>query len=98
MQKKDAQTIRKEFEVRQTRQILAIAAALFLVLLCAVLHKRPILFLHFSKGTLFAMQITVIVSFLAFSAFNWRCPACGHSLGSDIFRSTCRKCGVILKK
>jgi hypothetical protein len=49
MQTKNQKTIAQEFEIRQTRQIIAIAIALFCVLLCAVLYKKPILF-EFSKS------------------------------------------------
>jgi hypothetical protein len=96
MQKKDAQSIIKEFEIRQTRQIIAIAIALFCVLLCAVLYKKPIFF-EFSKSVLVGSQIVIIAGFFGFSVINWRCPACGKSLGSDIHKRGCKKCGVRLK-
>ncbi len=93
-EKKDRDRIRREFRTRQTRQIIAIAAALFLVLLSAVIHKRPGLFGEFPKGVLFGAQVAVIAAFLGFSAFNWRCPACGRFLDSDIHRRVCNKCGA----
>jgi hypothetical protein len=96
IQKKDDQHIRHHFHIRQNRQILAIAIALFLVLLAAVLYKRP-LFVEWSKGTLFGMQVITIAAFLGFTAINWRCPACGKSLGSNINRRVCGKCGARLR-
>lgn len=82
--------------MRQSRQIIVITIALFLVLLSAVLYKRP-LFGGLSKGMLFGMQIAAIAAFLGFTAFNWRCPSCGKSLGSDINRRVCGKCGARLR-
>ena len=93
--KKDPTLITREFRARQTRQIIAIAAALFLVMLSAVLYKRPVL-VELSKSILFGGQIAVITAFLAFSAFNWRCPACGNFLGGDIHRRKCNKCRAVL--
>jgi hypothetical protein len=97
MEKRDPNETAREFNRRQSRQIIAIALALFAVLLFAVLYKRPVLFVDLSKATLFGAQIAAIVAFMGFSAFNWRCPACGRSLGSDIHRRVCKKCGARLK-
>jgi hypothetical protein len=96
MEKKDNQQIMQEFRARQSRQIIAIAIALFLILLCAVLYKRPILHAEFSKGMLFSIQIACIAVFIAFTSYNWRCPSCFSFLGSDIHRRGCKKCGMRL--
>ena len=88
--------MRREYRVRQTRQIIAIAAALFLVLLVAVVHRRPDLFGEHSRSLLFGLQALTIAAFIGFSAANWRCPSCQAFLGSDIHRSRCRKCGETL--
>ncbi len=96
-QKKDPATISRDFHVRQTRQILAIAAALFLVLLAAVVYKRPDLFGAFPKGALFGIQALLIAGFIGFSAVNWRCPSCGKFLGRDVHQDACRRCGVRLR-
>ena len=97
MQNKGQKRIQREFHVRQSRQIVAIAITLFLVALSAVLYKRPGVLGEFTKGTLFGAQIAGIALFIAFTAFNWRCPACNKNLGSDIHRRVCRKCGTRLK-
>ncbi len=94
---KEKSKVMEEFEVRQNRQILAIAVVMFLVLLCAVLYKRPTLLGVFSKSELFGAQIAIIALFMGFTAYNWRCPSCGKFLGSDIHRNTCRKCNTRLK-
>jgi hypothetical protein len=97
MESKDNKQIQRQFHLRQSRQLIAIAIALFLVLLSAVLYKRPVVFGEFSKATLFGAQVMSISAFLAFTALNWRCPSCGKSLGTDINRRVCKKCGARLR-
>lgn len=97
MEKRDAQTIMRAFTVRRTRQIIAIAAALFLVLLVAALYKRPDLLGAFSKDTLFSVQVLVILAFLNFTAFNWQCPSCKKYLGNDLHKRVCKRCGARLR-
>ena len=96
-QKKDTDQIFKEFLARQNRQFIAIAAALFAVLLCGVIYKRPDLFGEFSKSALFGAQIVVIASFMVFTSYNWTCPSCGKYMGADINKSVCKKCGTRLR-
>jgi hypothetical protein len=97
MQKKDSQQIMQEFHKRQTRQIIAIAIAMFVVLLCAVLYKRPGVLGEYSKAALFGVQIVSIASFMVFTSVNWRCPVCGKSLGTDINKRGCKKCKTRLR-
>jgi hypothetical protein len=97
MQKKTEQQIKQEFKIHQNRQIMAIAAALFLVMLGAVLYKRPDLLGAFSGQTLFMLQAVSIAVFLGFTVYNWRCPSCHKLLGSNIHRQRCKTCGVRLQ-
>lgn len=97
MRKKDENEIRREFKTRQTRQIVAIAAAMFLVLLSAVLAKRPDLLGPISGRTLFGLQAAAIAAFLGFTAYNWQCPSCGRHLGGNLHRMRCEKCGARLQ-
>jgi uncharacterized membrane protein len=94
---KDDQRIIRDYAVRRTRQIIAVAAAVLLLLLFALLHKRPDLFGEFSKQNLAIAQFLVILAFVNFTAFNWICPSCKKYLGSDINRSVCKKCGARLR-
>jgi hypothetical protein len=96
-QKRDPKKVVQDFHVRQTRQILSIAAALFLVLFVAVVHKRPDLFGEFPKSVLFGIQAVLIGAFIGFSAVNWRCPSCNKFLGNDVHQDACRRCGVRLR-
>jgi len=97
MEKRDTQTIKRAFAVRRTRQILAIAAAVLLVLLFAVLYKRPELLGPFSKDTLVALQILLILAFVNFTAYNWQCPSCRKYLGNDLNKRVCKQCGARLR-
>lgn len=95
--KKDHDPVKQEFHQRQTRQIIAIALAMFVVLLCAVLYKRPGVLGEYSKATLFGIQVLSIASFMGFTSYNWKCPACGKSLGTDINKRGCKKCKTRLR-
>jgi hypothetical protein len=97
MQKNDDQHITREFWQRQGRQILALAAALFLVILLAVVYKRHDLFGEYSKDTLVAAQLVVMSAFIGFTAINWRCPSCNKYLGKDINKRACRHCKTRLR-
>lgn len=97
MAKRDDNEIMREYRSRQSRQAIAIAVALFLVILGAVLYKRPDLFGEISRSALFGLQAITIAGFLGFTAANWRCPACGKHLGGDIYRTSCRKCKARLQ-
>ena len=97
MQRRDDDRRMREFGVRQSRQFLAIAITLVLLLFITLLYKRHDLFGELSKQTILAAQVTVIVAFVGFSAFNWRCPSCKKYLGTDISRRICRKCGTRLR-
>jgi hypothetical protein len=95
--KRDDREIQQEYRARQTRQIIAVTAAIFLVLLVAILYRRPDLLGAFSRRTLFGLQITTIASFVVYTAYNWRCPSCDKHLGSNIHRQRCGKCGARLQ-
>jgi DMSO reductase anchor subunit len=97
VQTRDEERVTKEFRKRQSRQIVAMAIVLFLVLLAAVVHKRPDIFGEISRPLLFAAQAVGIALFIGFTSMNWRCPACGKYLGGDIYRRFCRKCGARLQ-
>ena len=97
MKEKDYTQIRKEFRQRQSSQLLSIAVSLLLILLLALVQKRPDLFGELPKDTVSGLQIIVISAFIAFSVFNWRCPACKKYLGPDINRHLCKKCGTRLQ-
>ena len=87
----------RDFSVRRTRQIIAIATTVFLVLMLAVLYKRPDLIGNFSKVNIVITQALLILAFINFSAYNWVCPSCKKYLGSDMNRRVCKRCGARLR-
>ncbi len=97
MEQRDEQRVKQEFQARKTRQVIAVVAAIASMVLVAVLFRRTDLFGGFSKGTSVKVQILVILLFVNFTAFNWRCPSCRKFLGSDIGRQTCKNCGTRLR-
>ena len=97
MQNGNHKQITKDFRVRQGRQLFAMAIALLLLIVLVLLYKRSDLFGEISRYSIFAAQVVVISAFIGFSAVNWRCPACGKYLGTDINRRICRKCKTRLR-
>jgi hypothetical protein len=97
LQKRDDKQIMQDFQLRQSRQFLAIAVTMLLLLFLTLLYKRTDLFGEFSRDTIFAAQIVLITAFIGFSAFNWRCPSCKKYLGSNINKRICKKCGIRLQ-
>jgi glucan phosphoethanolaminetransferase (alkaline phosphatase superfamily) len=97
MHERDSKKIMRDFRLRLSRQFLAIATTLVLLLFLALLHKHPDLLGNFTKSTIFAAQIVLIAAFIGFSALNWRCPLCKKYLGKDISRRICRHCGTRLR-
>ena len=97
MQKNADKHVAREFLLRQGRQLLAIAIAVFLVLLMAVLYKRHDLTGTFSDSALVTAQLVVITAFIGFTAFNWRCPKCKKYLGPNISSRVCRHCRTRLR-
>ena len=95
---KDDKEMMQQFGVRQNRQSLAISVTLLLLLALTVVYKRGDLFGEFSKMSIVSAQIVTIAAFVAFSFFNWRCPACKKYLGRSYGMKNCPSCGVKLQK
>jgi hypothetical protein len=96
-QTRDPEQIMRAFRSLQSRQFVAIALTLFILLFLALLYTRSDLFGVFLKNTIFGAQIMIIASFIAFSALNWRCPSCRKYLGNDISRRVCKHCRARLR-
>jgi len=54
-------------------------------------------FLDPRRGLLLWVFIPVGVATIAFSIWNWRCPACRAYLGKTTDARHCRRCGVLLR-
>jgi hypothetical protein len=46
-----------------------------------------------TRTAMVAAICIITLGALAFSFFNWRCPACGKHLGRGVDPQSCRKCG-----
>jgi hypothetical protein len=88
--------VKRSFTRIRTRQLVAIAVAAVCVLLPAVMWTRQDLFGQFSKKDLALFQVIMILLFVNFTSWNWKCPSCKRYLGADIGTGTCRKCGARL--
>jgi len=97
MQKKENNQTIQDFRLRQSRQFLAMALTMFLLLLLVLIYKRSDIFGEFSKNNIVGLQIILIGVFIGFSAINWRCPSCNKYLGGDINKRICKKCGIRLQ-
>ncbi|MFZ5906799.1 MAG: hypothetical protein ACOYVJ_05250 [Nitrospirota bacterium] len=97
-QEKYNKEIFRKYRVCQSRQLLAIAVTLVLLLFLTLIYKRYDLFGEVSRHTIFVGQLLIIGGFIGFSAINWRCPCCKKYLGADIGRRVCKKCGAKLRQ
>jgi hypothetical protein len=94
--KRNDDEIKQAFAQIRMRQVVAIVAAIVGVLLAALVWRRPDLFGQFSKKDLMLFQLVMILLFVNFSGWNWKCPSCKRYLGNDIGTDVCRKCGTRL--
>ncbi|HEV8577857.1 MAG TPA: hypothetical protein VGX68_02145 [Thermoanaerobaculia bacterium] len=88
-----------KFAKRRKRQLLAVIPILAVVVLRVVLLKKQPETPLFGLPTelVIGAAIAVILGFVAFTLWNWRCPACNRYLGKGISPSFCPKCGVPLQ-
>jgi len=91
MQERDNKRIMRDFGLRKSRQLLAIAATLVLLLFLVLLHKHPDLIGEFSKDTIFAAQIVLIAAFIGFSSFTGDAPHVKNiwaTISADVYAKT----------
>jgi len=87
--------VKSVFLKRKRFQIYAIIVTAVLMFSALWKMKHPGLFLGtLSEDMVSWIIIGFIAAFVVFSSFNWRCPACGKHLGSNVSQKRCRKCGV----
>jgi len=89
--------VKRGFAMRKRRQIIAAAATMMLILFIALISKRPDIFGTFARNDILAAQVLLIVIFVWFSIFNWRCPVCKKSVGPDFEKRICKHCGARLQ-
>jgi protein-S-isoprenylcysteine O-methyltransferase Ste14 len=87
-----------EFARRRKRQLLVSIPLAAVVILFAVFSRTaetPRLGLP--PAVLGVTVFVLVLGAIAFSLWNWRCPACNKYLGKGISPSFCPKCGVPLQ-
>lgn len=87
-----------EFARRRRRQLLVSLPLAAVVILFAVFSRTaeapP---LGLPPAVLGVAVFIFVLGAIAFSLWNWRCPACNKYLGKGISPSFCPKCGVALR-
>jgi hypothetical protein len=90
----------RAFAVRQRRQII-----LAIPLVVMVLAVGSGVAENEQAQTLFGMPrelagpgfFGLVLAALAFSVWNWRCPACNKYLGKSLHPARCHACGIALR-
>jgi SNF family Na+-dependent transporter len=98
MPKKDDEPTARRFAATRGRQLAAIALSVLLIIVLAIVSTRPDLFGALSKKQVLIILVLIMLLFINFSSWNWRCPSCRSYLGSDLLQEKCRKCGARLRK
>lgn len=90
--------LRAEFAKRRKRQLLA-TLPIVAVFVLAIYMRRggDVSFLGLPYSVILGVVFALLLGTVAFSLWNWRCPACNRYLGKGISPSFCSKCGVPLQ-
>ncbi len=97
MENKERIEYRARYAVIRSRQRIAVLLAFTCVAFLALISKYPGLFFELPKHWVIRIQVLIILVFVNFTAWNWRCPACKKYLGHDIGRKVCPQCGEALQ-
>lgn len=90
--------IRKSFATRRRRQLMISIPILLLMFGVIVLEKKgQAVPFGFEPGSLVTLLFLILAGAIAFSLWNWRCPACRRYLGKQISPKVCSRCGVELR-
>lgn len=89
--------IRKSFSVKRRRQLM-LSAPMFLLMFGVLFLERKgqAAILGIDPGNMVPLMFLTIAGAVAFSLWNWRCPACKRYLGKQISPKFCSRCGVEL--
>ena len=87
-----------EFAKRRRRQLLVLIPVVACIVLVRVFSKNEgALIFGLPASVVTGAAFAVILAILAFSLWNWRCPACNKYLVKGISPSFCSKCGAPLQ-
>jgi len=89
---------RQEFKAKRKRQIiLAIPVIACMLLLFALSETKAPTVAGLEASVVLPPVLVMVVAAVAYSFYNWRCPACRKYLGKAISPSFCARCGVGLQ-
>ncbi len=86
-----------EYARRRRRQIGASLPVLAVFLVLAFFNEKVEAFFGLAPSVLLGASFTMVAALVAFSLWNWRCPACNRYLGRSVSQAFCSKCGVPLR-
>lgn len=93
---KEAARIKAEYAVKRTRQ-LVLAAPVVGVLVVVYLSADKESLWGVPTGIVAPAAFVLVLGAVAFSFWNWRCPACRKYLGRSTGANHCPHCGVELR-
>jgi rubrerythrin len=96
MEKEAEPVVMEEFKKRRTRQLIAVIPILLAAATIAMTDESTGL-LGVPSNIIIPVAIVVLLAVVAFSMFNWRCPACQSYLGKGYNPQFCPKCGKKLR-
>jgi Zn finger protein HypA/HybF involved in hydrogenase expression len=87
----------EEFGKRRKRQLWLVVLLLSGLVWLGWVMERSELGRRLSEQEQGTIMIAIVLSAVAFSWRNWRCPACNKYLGKSLWLAFCPACGVPLK-
>ena len=88
--------LQQQFARRRTRQWILVLPVLAVILLMRSIDKGSSVF-GLPSEVLAIVGLVLVVGAVAFTFYNWRCPACEKYLGRAINPRFCQKCGFKLR-
>src|SRR5512146_666312 len=97
IKKKNNDLVVRKFGAVRFRQVTAIFVSVLTLVLLAVLSRWPDLLGSLPRHWIARIQVLLILVFINFTAWNWKCPSCRKYLSHDISPRVCKKCGAKLQ-
>jgi hypothetical protein len=97
MEKQSNPQVIEGFRKRKGRQLIVTIPIFAAVFLMAMTDGSEDAIMGIPGNILFPISIAIIVAGVAFSIFNWRCPACNGYMGKGFNPKFCTKCGEQLQ-
>jgi len=89
--------VRSEFSRRRRNQLILLVPVFAAMFIAIASDERQAVY-GIPVATLLPTAIVLVVVAIAFSLYNWRCPACARYLGRSLNPRYCIRCGVQLRE